>query len=250
MAPSGGIGVSAGTASGWSISTSAVRMIAFSSGAMRSMLHPSAWRAIWSSSSSRRSSAAWASERVNSVASCGSVSVSERPVTSAWYTAKAAARRCSERRAMSGAGDVVAGLRLHLDAVADVDEQRHADGGAGLQRRRLVAAARGGVAAQAGLGLGHLELDRGRELHAAGALVDEQDVDLVVGLHPTQRVADAGLRDRQLLVARAVHEVRVGAVGVEELHLAHLGAHGPELLAGPERLVDDVPIRGPAQLRP
>jgi hypothetical protein len=32
--------------------------------------------------------------------------------------------------------------------------------------------------------------------------------------------------------------VRVGAVLVEELHLARLGADGPELLAGAERLVD------------
>jgi hypothetical protein len=43
--------------------------------------------------------------------------------------------------------------------------------------------------------------------------------------------------------------VRVGAVGVEELHLARLGAHGAELLAGAEGLVDDVAVRGPAQLR-
>ena len=48
---------------------------------------------------------------------------------------------------------VVAGRRLDLDAVADVDEQRHAERRAGLERRGLVAAARGGVAAQAGLGL-------------------------------------------------------------------------------------------------
>ena len=44
--------------------------------------------------------------------------------------------------------------------------------------------------------------------------------------------------------------MRVGAVGVEELHLARLGAHGPELLAGAERAVDDVAVAGAPQLRP
>ena len=38
-------------------------------------------------------------------------------------------------------------------------------------------------------------------------------------------------------------------VGVEELHLLGLGAHGPELLAGPEGAVDHVAVGGAAQLR-
>ena len=45
MAPSGGIGRSAGMASGCRISTSAVRMIARSSGAMRATVQPLACRA-------------------------------------------------------------------------------------------------------------------------------------------------------------------------------------------------------------
>ena len=43
--------------------------------------------------------------------------------------------------------------------------------------------------------------------------------------------------------------MRVGAVGVEELHLARLGAHGAELLARAERAVDHVAVGGAAQLR-
>ena len=39
------------------------------------------------------------------------------------------------------------------------------------------------------------------------------------------------------------------AVGVEELHLARLGADVAELLAGPEGPVDHVPVGGAAQLR-
>jgi hypothetical protein len=34
----------------------------------------------------------------------------------------------------------------------------------------------------------------------------------------------------------------VGPVRVQELHLARLGAHGPELLAGAERAIDDGPV--------
>src|SRR4029077_11351152 len=50
------------------------------------------------------------------------------------------------------------------------------------------------------------------------------------------------------LEAVGVHEVRVLTIGVEELHPAHLGADRAELLAGPEGLVDDVAVRGAAQL--
>ena len=39
------------------------------------------------------------------------------------------------------------------------------------------------------------------------------------------------------------------ALGVEELHLARLGAHGAELLAGAERAVDHRAVGGAAQLR-
>ena len=60
---------------------------------------------------------------------------------------------------------------------------------------------------------------------------------------------DARLGDRELLVGLLVHEVRVGAVGVEELHLARLGADRAELLAGAERAVDHRAVGGAAQLR-
>ena len=43
--------------------------------------------------------------------------------------------------------------------------------------------------------------------------------------------------------------MRVRAVRVQELHLAGLGAHGPELLARPERLVDHGPVVDALQLR-
>ena len=71
----------------------------------------------------------------------------------------------------------------------------------------------------------------------------------LLGVHPAQRLRESRLGDRDLLEGLGVHEVRVGAVGVEELHLARLGAHRAELLAGAERPVDHVAVGRPAQLR-
>src|SRR3954471_6228582 len=144
---------------------------------------------------------------------------------------------------------VRARARVHLDALADVDEEGHLDRGARLERRGLVPAAGDGVAAQTGVGLGDLELDRGRELEVARVAVDEEHVDGLVRLRPLERVGEGRLRDRHLLVGLGVHEVRVRAVGVEELHLSRLGAHGAELLAGPERAVDDVAVGRAPELR-
>ena len=125
----------------------------------------------------------------------------------------------------------------------------HLDRRAGLERRGLVAAARGGVAAHARLGVGDLELDRRRQLQVGGLVVDEQQVDGLVRLGPLQRVLERRLGDRELLEGLLVHEVRVGAVGVEELHLARLGPDRPELLAGAERPVDHGAVGGAPQLR-
>ena len=87
------------------------------------------------------------------------------------------------------------------------------------------------------------------ELDVGRLVVDVEQVDGLVRLDPLQRLADAGLGDRELLVGLLVHEVRVGAVGVEELHLARLGADRAELLAGAERPVDHRAVGGAAQLR-
>ena len=97
---------------------------------------------------------------------------------------------------------------------------------------------------------GDLELDGGRQLQVATGWPSMNSTS-TSSLGFVQRSASATRRlgDRDLLVGLGVHEVRVGAVGVEELHLARLGAHGAELLAGAERPVDHVAVGGAAQLR-
>ena len=55
-------------------------------------------------------------------------------------------------------------------------------------------------------------------------------------------VRDLGSWKRELLVGLLVHEVRLGAVVVEELDVLRLGVHAGELLAGAERVVDTAPV--------
>ena len=96
--------------------------------------------------------------------------------------------------------------------------------------------------------VGHLHVDRARQLHVAGPFVDEEDVDLVVGKQPLHRVADHVGRDLDLLVVAVVHEDRRVAGVVEVLHLARLGAHRAELLPRPEGLVEHRAVLDLAQL--
>ena len=139
--------------------------------------------------------------------------------------------------------------RVDPHLIADVDEQGHLDLGTGLEDRGLRATARGGVTAQPGLGLGDGEVDRARQLHVGGLIIDVEKLDASSDsfIHCSGS-ASVALGDRQLLVGLGVHEVRVGAVAVEELHIANLGAHRPELLAGAEGAVDHVAVAGAPQL--
>ena len=57
-------------------------------------------------------------------------------------------------------------------------------------------------------------------------------------------------RQAELLVALLVHEVRLGAVVVEELDALHLGVHPRELLACTEGVVDDRTGLEVLELRP
>ena len=179
---------------------------------------------------------------------------SSRPVRSCWYRANTAARRWSVRRRHRRASATRAtcsrpSARLDLHAVADVDEQRDVDRRARLERGRLVPPPDAVSPRRPGSVSVTSSSTEAGQLEVARLAVDEQHVDLVVGLRPAQRVGDRRLGHGELLVGLGVHEVRVGAVGVEELHLARLGAHRAELLARAERLVDHVAVAGAAQLR-
>ena len=138
-----------------------------SSGAIRSTVQPCAWRPISSSSSGARSTAALR-ERARERAGVGPERLRERPAGEVVLVGGdhggAPLLGAPRYGVSSRARHVVAAARVDADAVADVDEQRHVHLGAGLERRRLGAAARGGVAAQPRLGLG---APRGRRRSAA-----------------------------------------------------------------------------------
>src|SRR3546814_8777245 len=88
--------------------------------------------------------------------------------------------------------DVFARARVDLDHLVLADEQRHADHGAGFQRRRLAAAA-GGVAAHARVGLGDLQLDEVRRDDLDRGAVPQGHHAVLLALEPLLGPALAGL---------------------------------------------------------
>src|SRR5829696_1856503 len=145
--------------------------------------------------------------------------------------------------------DVLAAAGVDPDPLPLLDEERHLDDYARLEGGRLGAAAGGGVTLEARVRLTHSQVHCAGGLGAGWALVDKEKVDVGVGRHPPQSVADDRLRYLDLVVALIVHEDGGIARVVEELHLARLGAHRTELLPGLERLVDHRPVADPLELR-
>src|SRR4051794_21285855 len=145
----------------------------------------------------------------------------------------------ARRRSRRDATEVTTVARVDLDLLALGDEQRHLDGGAGLESGRLVAAG-GTVALNAWLRVGDRQLDRDRELDVEhGVLVPSHGRRHVL----EQIVLRAGDRlagHVDLVVGLAVHEDVVGAVLVEVLHLALVDDSDIDLGAGVEGAVDDL----------
>src|SRR5215208_221361 len=147
------------------------------------------------------------------------------------------------------AGDVLAAAGVDPHPLALLDEERHLDDDAGLEGGGLGASTRSGVPLQAGIGLRDRQVHGARRLRAGGPLVDEEQLDVGVRRHPPEGVIDDRLGDLDLVIALVVHEDRGLVRVVEELHLAVLGAYGPELLTGLEGLVDHGAVIDALQLR-
>ena len=158
-------------------------------------------------------------------------------VTRPGRPAPRAGRRRGHQPAAATRPRYSAAPRVHLHDVALVEEERHLDHRAGLEGGGL-RAARGGVAADAGIGLGDLQLDEVRQLDSDRAVVDEQDLHLGVLLEEVARLADFLGGEGDLIVRVEVHEV-VAVVLVEELHPLLLEVDQLDLLARAERVVDD-----------
>src|SRR5690348_1489084 len=135
--------------------------------------------------------------------------------------------------------EVLAGPGVDLDLLAGRDEQRHLDGGAGLEGGRLGAAG-GPVALDAGVGLADGELDRGRQVDVQGGAVVERHRDGLLLEQVTGRVTDHRRGNPRLVVVLHVHEDEVGALAVQVLHLAPVDIGHVHLDAGVEGAVDDL----------
>src|SRR6059058_6055671 len=102
-----------------------------------------------------------------------------------------------EARRRLGAGDVALLARVDLEAVADVDEERHLDHAARLERRGL-RHVRNRVALHAGLGLDDRQLHRRRHLYARRLAVDGEHLHRCVRLHKGELVLELGARYGEL----------------------------------------------------
>ena len=120
-------------------------------------------------------------------------------------------------------------------------EQRHLHDEAGLERGRLLRAG-GRVAGEAGIGLGHLQVDGHRQLDAQHLALVRVVEDVGVLLEVARVVAERGGRHRELLVGLGIHEVVRVAIGVEVLRLAGLDARPRPAGAGLEGALDDVAL--------
>src|SRR2546428_1728360 len=128
----------------------------------------------------------------------------------------------TEPRGRSGIGldplHVGARAGIDPDDVALVDKERHIQDQPGLHRGRLAAAGRR-VAFEAGRRLRDFQVDRGGQLDAQGASLVHQHVERAVLFQVFHGVAQLVVAERQLIVARQVHEIVAGSRRVE-------GAHG------------------------
>src|SRR5690625_2345332 len=143
--------------------------------------------------------------------------------------------------------DVFAGPRIHLDHLVLCDEQRHADHGAGFQLGRLAAAA-GGVAAYAGVGLDDLQFHEVGRGHRDRGAVEQRHHAFFLALEPLRRVAHGGLVGLVLLECAGVHEVPELAVGVQVLHVRFHDVGAFERLARLERLFGGAAVEQVANL--
>src|SRR5262245_27422718 len=135
------------------------------------------------------------------------------------------------------AAEVLPAPSVHLHDVALVQEERHLDHRAGLERGGLRATG-GGVAADAWIRLGDLELDEVGELNGDRAALDEEDLDLDVLLEEVTGLSHFVGGERDLIVCVEVHEVEA-LVLVEVLHALLFEVDELDFFAGTKRVVDD-----------
>src|SRR5262249_18031343 len=149
-----------------------------------------------------------------------SVSVGVRPRSSASKRMSRARFRALVRAEGTGSAadpaQVVPGTGVDLDLLAGGDEQRNLHLQSGLQRRRLGTAG-AAIALQTWLGVGDLQLDRGRQVDVERVVLVQRNRDHLLLEQIVLRVADDVRVKAQLVVGLGVHEDPVAAVEVQVL---------------------------------
>src|ERR1700738_4285045 len=181
-----------GTSSACNSSHTATRRTALSKAGTLSSVHPCRWAEMRSSMCAAFSVTPRATVTVYGLSGETSDSFSAKafrpsatsaaviPLASASNSRSTARLRAwcrprSPRRSGIHPTQITTVARVHFQLVAGVDEQRHLDLGAGLDRRRL-GARTGPVALQAGLGVGDLQFDGHREFEVKGRTIVERDL--------------------------------------------------------------------------
>ncbi len=144
--------------------------------------------------------------------------------------ASAGRRQALRALAPVDALQVLALLRVDLDPLALLDEERHVHHGAGGHRGGLRRAA-GGVTLHPGLAGADLQRDVRRQIDADRQAVEDGDVEVHAVAEPLGVVADLVARHVDLLTGLGVHEHEVLALGVDVLELTRLDVGGLQLLA-------------------
>src|SRR5207237_801008 len=166
-----------------------------------------------------------------------------------WMCAASRVTTWPTRTTRLGALEILTRPRVHFDLVAALDEERNVHAQPRLDGRGLRRAG-GGVAFQPEVRVGDLEHHRGREIHP-----DRRPFVLVEHRgHPVgevvDRIAELILVQRDLVVARGVHEVEMRPVLVHVLHVPVIQARPLETIPGLERALDEIALANVAQLDP
>lgn len=138
---------------------------------------------------------------------------------------------------------VLARARIDADLVARVDEQRHANRGARIDRCGFERVGRSRIALHARLRVGYLHIDDRRQLGRENLLllgVEHHLDDLAVGHQVV--VVDQVLVDVDLLEGLRVHEVHAQVILVGELVGTALDAHRLDLHTGCEGIVQHATV--------
>ena len=148
---------------------------------------------------------------------------------------------------MSCSGKILTAPGVDLDLVADVAEKRYADLRAGLHDRGLGSAC-GGIALEAGFGLGNLKLHEHRRFNRKRDVIIGIDLDHIVLFDELHVVTNNILAERNLVKCLCIHERIELAILIQILIFLAVDPGLREFLCRPEGCLSHTAIDNIFQL--